>query len=139
MEGLVSPGACLSVTCLPTEQGDFVVLELGATGASLRVLWVTLTGIEGHKVEPRSQEFVIPQEVMLGPGQQVSTQCIGSGPAWAAGAPVGRVKPPTPFHSSLTLPPAACLSSWMCCPWAIRVCSLGSASPSLVTRQAWTR
>ncbi|XP_070230224.1 hexokinase-3 isoform X2 [Bos mutus] len=54
-----------------TEKGDFVVLELGATGASLRVLWVTLTGIEGHKVEPRSQEFVIPQEVMLGPGQQL--------------------------------------------------------------------
>lgn len=50
-----------------------MVLELGATGASLRVLWVTLTGIEGHRVEPRSQEFVIPQEVMLGAGQQVST------------------------------------------------------------------
>ncbi|KAL0608331.1 Hexokinase-3 [Plecturocebus cupreus] len=54
-----------------TEQGDFVVLELGATGASLRVLWVTLTGIEGHRVEPRSQEFVIPQDVMLGAGQQL--------------------------------------------------------------------
>ncbi|XP_032125804.1 hexokinase-3 isoform X2 [Sapajus apella] len=54
-----------------TEQGDFVVLELGATGASLRVLWVTLTGIEGHRVEPRSQEFVIPQDVMLGTGQQL--------------------------------------------------------------------
>ncbi|XP_011906508.1 PREDICTED: hexokinase-3 isoform X3 [Cercocebus atys] len=54
-----------------TEQGDFMVLELGATGASLRVLWVTLTGIEGHRVEPRSQEFVIPQEVMLGAGQQL--------------------------------------------------------------------
>ncbi|XP_033035971.1 hexokinase-3 isoform X4 [Trachypithecus francoisi] len=54
-----------------TEQGDFVVLELGATGASLRVLWVTLTGTEGHRVEPRSQEFVIPQEVMLGAGQQL--------------------------------------------------------------------
>ncbi|ELK03144.1 Hexokinase-3 [Pteropus alecto] len=54
-----------------TEQGDFVVLELGATGASLRVLWVTLTGIEGHWMEPRSKEFVIPQEVMLGPGQQL--------------------------------------------------------------------
>ncbi|PNI18134.1 HK3 isoform 1 [Pan troglodytes] len=54
-----------------TEQGDFVVLELGATGASLRVLWVTLTGIEGHRVEPRSQKFVIPQEVMLGAGQQL--------------------------------------------------------------------
>ena len=64
------------MTCLPTEQGDFVVLELGATGASLRVLWVTLTGIKGQKVEPRSREFVIPQEVMLGPGQQVSTQRI---------------------------------------------------------------
>ena len=73
---MVSPTTCLSVTCLPTEQGDFVVLELGATGASLRVLWVTLTGIEGQKVEPRSREFVIPQEVMLGPGQQVSTQRI---------------------------------------------------------------
>nr|XP_012642744.2 hexokinase-3 isoform X1 [Microcebus murinus] len=54
-----------------TEQGDFLVLELGAKGASLRVLWVTLTGIEGHRVEPRSQEFVIPQEVMLGAGQQL--------------------------------------------------------------------
>lgn len=48
-----------------------MVLELGATGASLRVLWVTLTGIEGHRMEPQSKEFVIPQEVMLGPGQQV--------------------------------------------------------------------
>ncbi|XP_008253672.1 hexokinase-3 isoform X1 [Oryctolagus cuniculus] len=54
-----------------TEQGDFLVLELGATGASLRVLWVTLTGVDGHRVEPRSQEFVIPQEVMLGTGQQL--------------------------------------------------------------------
>ncbi|KAM9695730.1 hexokinase-3 [Trichechus inunguis] len=54
-----------------TEQGDFVVLELGATGASVRVLWVTLTGTEGHRVEPRSQEFVIPPEVMLGPGKQL--------------------------------------------------------------------
>ncbi|XP_047633995.1 hexokinase-3 isoform X2 [Phacochoerus africanus] len=54
-----------------TEQGDFLVLELGASGASLRVLWVTLMGVEGHKTEPRSQEFVIPQEVMLGPGQQL--------------------------------------------------------------------
>uniref|UniRef100_A0A452VJP2 hexokinase n=1 Tax=Ursus maritimus TaxID=29073 RepID=A0A452VJP2_URSMA len=53
-----------------TEQGDFVVLELGATGASLRVLWVTLMGTEGHRMEPQSQEFVIPPEVMLGPGQQ---------------------------------------------------------------------
>uniref|UniRef100_A0A8C8XSX9 Hexokinase-3 n=2 Tax=Panthera leo TaxID=9689 RepID=A0A8C8XSX9_PANLE len=54
-----------------TEQGDFLVLELGATGASLRVLWVTLMGTEGHRMEPRSQEFVIPPEVMLGPGQQL--------------------------------------------------------------------
>ncbi|XP_040129040.2 hexokinase-3 isoform X3 [Ictidomys tridecemlineatus] len=54
-----------------TEQGDFLVLELGATGASLRVLWVTLTGIEGHRVEPRSQEFMIPEEVVLGTGQQL--------------------------------------------------------------------
>lgn len=54
-----------------TEQGDFLVLELGATGASLRVLWVTLTGTQEHRVEPRSQEFEIPQEVMLGPGQQL--------------------------------------------------------------------
>ncbi|XP_004460065.2 hexokinase-3 [Dasypus novemcinctus] len=54
-----------------TEQGDFVVLELGATGATLRILWVTLMGIGGHRMEPRSQEFAIPQEVMLGPGQQL--------------------------------------------------------------------
>ncbi|XP_036043649.1 hexokinase-3 isoform X4 [Onychomys torridus] len=54
-----------------TEQGDFLVLELGATGASLRVLWVTLTGTKERSVEPKSQEFVIPQEVMLGSGQQL--------------------------------------------------------------------
>uniref|UniRef100_A0A8C5KED8 Hexokinase-3 n=1 Tax=Jaculus jaculus TaxID=51337 RepID=A0A8C5KED8_JACJA len=54
-----------------TEKGDFLVLELGATGASLRVLWVTLTGTEGYKVEPRSQEFVIPQDVVVGAGQQL--------------------------------------------------------------------
>ncbi|XP_022349387.1 hexokinase-3 [Enhydra lutris kenyoni] len=76
--GQASPAS--SVRMLPTyvgstphgtEQGDFVVLELGATGASLRVLWVTLVGNEGHRMEPRSQEFVIPPEVMLGPGQQL--------------------------------------------------------------------
>ncbi|XP_014641567.1 PREDICTED: hexokinase-3 isoform X1 [Ceratotherium simum simum] len=76
--GQVSPAS--AVRMLPTyvgstphgtEQGDFLVLELGATGASLRILWVTLTGTEGHRMEPRSQEFVIPQEVMLGPGQQL--------------------------------------------------------------------
>ncbi|XP_054423843.1 hexokinase-3 [Pteronotus mesoamericanus] len=54
-----------------TEQGDFLVLELGATGASLRVLWVTLPGAEGAQREPMSREFLIPQEVMLGPGQQL--------------------------------------------------------------------
>lgn len=76
--GQASPAS--SVRMLPTyvgstphgtEQGDFVVLELGATGASLRVLWVTLVGNEGHRMEPWSQEFVIPPEVMLGPGQQL--------------------------------------------------------------------
>ncbi|XP_032707777.1 hexokinase-3 isoform X2 [Lontra canadensis] len=78
LRGQASPAS--SVRMLPTyvgstpqgtEQGDFVVLELGATGASLRVLWVTLVGNEGHRMEPRSQEFVIPPEVMLGPGQQL--------------------------------------------------------------------
>ncbi|XP_075398845.1 hexokinase-3 [Tenrec ecaudatus] len=54
-----------------TEQGDFMVLELGATGASIRVMCVTLTGTEGSRVEPRSREFVIPPDVMLGPGQQL--------------------------------------------------------------------
>ncbi|XP_058442599.1 hexokinase-3 isoform X2 [Marmota monax] len=29
------------------------------------------TGIEGHRVEPRSQEFMIPEEVVLGTGQQL--------------------------------------------------------------------
>ncbi|XP_031214028.1 hexokinase-3 isoform X2 [Mastomys coucha] len=54
-----------------TERGDFLVLELGATGASLRVLWVTLTGTKERSVEPRSREFLIPQEVILGAGQQL--------------------------------------------------------------------
>ena len=93
-----------------------MVLELGATGASLRVLWVTLTGIEGHRVEPRSQKFVIPQEVMLGAGQQVSTHCPASGvwgPGWAARAQMGMAELPHFSCSSLTLLPTACLSSWM--------------------------
>ncbi|KAM4819609.1 hexokinase-3 [Thomomys bottae] len=73
-------GPASSVRMLPTfvgsiphgtEQGDFLVLELGATGASLRILWVTLTGTEGHRIEPRTQEFAIPQEVVLGTGQQL--------------------------------------------------------------------
>ncbi|CAO2596140.1 Hk3, partial [Lemmus lemmus] len=54
-----------------TEQGDFLVLELGAKGASLRVLWVTMTDTKEHSVEPKSQEFVIPQEVTLGTGEQL--------------------------------------------------------------------
>lgn len=86
---LISQAPCPQVVCLsalasclpfcgpayPLEKGDFLVLELGATGASLRVLWVTLTGMDGHRVEPRSQEFVIPKEVMLGTGQEVSAHC----------------------------------------------------------------
>ncbi|XP_026638665.1 hexokinase-3 isoform X2 [Microtus ochrogaster] len=54
-----------------TEQGDFLVLELGTKGASLRVLWVTLTDTKEQCVKPKSQEFVIPQEVMLGTGKQL--------------------------------------------------------------------
>lgn len=54
------------------------MLELGATGASLRVLWVTLTGTKERSVEPRSREFLIPQEVILGAGHQVSRQWASS-------------------------------------------------------------
>ncbi|XP_004611579.2 hexokinase-3 [Sorex araneus] len=86
LRGPASPGP--AVRMLPTyvgsiphgtEQGDVVVLELGATGASLRVLWVTLTGSEGPRIKPRSQEFIIPPEVMQGPGQQLfdfATRCL---------------------------------------------------------------
>uniref|UniRef100_A0A7N4NGT7 hexokinase n=1 Tax=Sarcophilus harrisii TaxID=9305 RepID=A0A7N4NGT7_SARHA len=72
-------GSSPSVQMLPTyvrstprgtEQGDFLVLELGASGATLRVLWVTLTGISGPRKEPVSQEFTIPTEITLGTGQQ---------------------------------------------------------------------
>lgn len=94
-EGLVLPAAWFSVICLLPEEGDFVVLELGATGASLRVLWVTLTGTEGHSMEPQSQEFVIPQEVMLGPGQQVSSHCPVSGAWLGSWGPVSRAETPT--------------------------------------------
>uniref|UniRef100_A0A7N4PJM2 Hexokinase-3 n=1 Tax=Sarcophilus harrisii TaxID=9305 RepID=A0A7N4PJM2_SARHA len=73
-------GSSPSVQMLPTyvrstprgtEQGDFLVLELGASGATLRVLWVTLTGISGPRKEPVSQEFTIPTEITLGTGQQL--------------------------------------------------------------------
>ena len=54
-------------------------MELGTKGASLRVLWVTLTDNKEQRVKPKSQEFVIPQEVMLGPGKQVSSLNASSG------------------------------------------------------------
>uniref|UniRef100_A0A6I8PI85 Hexokinase-3 n=1 Tax=Ornithorhynchus anatinus TaxID=9258 RepID=A0A6I8PI85_ORNAN len=54
-----------------TEKGDFLVLELGGTDATLRVLWVTLTGDAHRKVEPKSQVFSIPSDVMLGSGLQL--------------------------------------------------------------------
>lgn len=82
--GLGLTSCMLFCVLFAPEQGNFVVLELGATGASLRVLWVTLLGIEGHRMEPRSQEFVIPPEVMLGPGQQVRAHCRVSG-NWLGG------------------------------------------------------
>lgn len=78
LKGPASP--CPAVRMLPTyvgsiphgtEKGDFVVLELGTKGAFLRVLWVTLMGTEGPRMTSRSQEFIIPQEVMQGPGQQL--------------------------------------------------------------------
>lgn len=43
------------------------------------MLWVTLTDTKEQSVEPKSQEFVIPQEVMLGTGEQVSSHCASSG------------------------------------------------------------
>ncbi|XP_074148304.1 hexokinase-3 isoform X2 [Sminthopsis crassicaudata] len=73
-------GSSPSVQMLPTyvrstphgtEQGDFLVLELGALGATLRVLWVTLTGSSGPRKEPVSQEFTIPTEITLGTGPQL--------------------------------------------------------------------
>ncbi|XP_072487205.1 hexokinase-3 [Notamacropus eugenii] len=54
-----------------TEQGNFLVLELGTSGTTLRVLWVTLTGITAPRKEPVSWEFTIPTEIMLGTGQQL--------------------------------------------------------------------
>ncbi|XP_038627012.1 hexokinase-3 [Tachyglossus aculeatus] len=69
-----------SIQMLPTyvrstphgnEKGDFLVLELGGTDATLRVLWVTLTGDAHHKIEPKSQVFSIPSDVMLGSGLQL--------------------------------------------------------------------
>ncbi|XP_007951171.1 hexokinase-3 [Orycteropus afer afer] len=83
-----------------TEQGDFVVLELGATGASMRVLWVTLTGTKGRRVQPRSQEFVIPPEVMLGPGQQLfdfAAHCLAE---FLEALPVGNQCLPLGFNFS---------------------------------------
>lgn len=43
------------------------------------MLWVTLTDTKEQRVEPKSQEFVIPQEVMLGTGKQVSSLNASSG------------------------------------------------------------
>ncbi|XP_027722962.1 hexokinase-3 isoform X1 [Vombatus ursinus] len=54
-----------------TEQGNFLVLELGTSGATLRVLWVTLRGTTGPRKEPVSWEFTIPTEITLGTGQQL--------------------------------------------------------------------
>ena len=130
-EGLVSPAVCLSVTCLSSEQGDFLVLELGATGASLRVLWVTLTGTEEPQIEPRSQEFLIPQELMLGPGQKVRALCQGSGTAgWPGlrGAELSASLNPRPnLHVPQLFDFAAhCLSEFLdACPVGDRTLQLG--------------
>lgn len=79
------------------------------------MLWVTLTDTKEQPVEPKSQEFVIPQEVMLGTGKQVSSLMHPRGlrRGGVAGAQVLRVKGSPCSRSSSTLLPTACLNSWM--------------------------
>lgn len=56
------------VTSLPdgTENGDFLALDLG--GSNIRLLWVK---IKDGKKETCMDVFIIPEEVMTGPGDQL--------------------------------------------------------------------
>ncbi|MEE6479818.1 hypothetical protein FKM82_012383 [Ascaphus truei] len=56
-----------------TERGHFLVLDLG--GANFRILQVKLGG--SHKVEMDSEVFAMPEEAMLGTGQQLFDHVAG--------------------------------------------------------------
>uniref|UniRef100_A0A8C5M870 hexokinase n=1 Tax=Leptobrachium leishanense TaxID=445787 RepID=A0A8C5M870_9ANUR len=59
-----------------SEKGDFLVLDLG--GTSFRILKVKLDS--SHKVEMETEVYAVPEEVMLGTGQQLFdhvAECLG--------------------------------------------------------------
>lgn len=54
----------------PAENGDFLALDLG--GTNFRVLHVRVVEEEQKVLKMDSQICAIPQEMMLGPGEQVT-------------------------------------------------------------------
>lgn len=59
-------------TLLLAEKGDFLALDLG--GTNFRVLHVRVEEEEQKVLKMDSQICAIPQEMMLGPGQEVRTR-----------------------------------------------------------------
>lgn len=59
----------MRLTVSPTENGDFLALDLG--GTNFRVLHVRVVEEEQRVLKMDSQICAIPQEMMLGPGEEV--------------------------------------------------------------------
>ena len=65
-----------------TEHGKFLALDLG--GTNFRVLLIELGGDnrEPTKFKMQSKIFAIPQNIMLGPGDSVSSELVPSVPCY---------------------------------------------------------
>lgn len=118
------PTACLSVTCLPSRAG-----RLPGAGAGGRRGFTTraVGNPDRHQRTQRgAQEPGVCDPSRGDPrywpaGEQSLCLLWGLSLGWVAGAQVLRAKYSSCSHSSLTLLPAASLSSWMHTPWRIRV------------------
>lgn len=76
----------------PTEDGDFLALDLG--GTNFRVLRVKVSDNGLRKVEMENQIYAIPEELMRGSGVQVgpgkSLVCRGAGAGLGIPSPLGQ-------------------------------------------------
>lgn len=135
---------------LPTEDGDFLALDLG--GTNFRVLRVKVSDNGLRKVEMENQIYAIPEELMRGSGVQVGSWGLlalgillgipGSQP-WARGMwhPLteGLLVTLYLFCSFSTTLLSVWPTSWTSCRSKTRSCPWASPSPSRVTRPSWTR
>lgn len=96
MRALMLPkGTCQvnGCSCLwaPTEDGDFLALDLG--GTNFRVLRVKVSDNGLQKVEMENQIYAIPEELMRGSGVQVSSAPLPLHPHSPGQPPTCRASP----------------------------------------------